>query len=84
MILIFFNTDNSKAKNAIFSNASIPKYDKGDNSNIYVKTVTKKQTNVQNKTPQGIKIANYKVEINSINSIISREIDQIAEPVSLF
>ena len=57
-------------------------YNQSNNPNTYSRVLTKQQTVVKTKNPQDLKVADYKNEINSINSIISREIEQMIEPVS--
>ena len=53
------------------------------NSSIFPQTMTKMQVSNQSRNPQKLKLADCKKEVNSINSIISREVNQVVEPVSV-
>ena len=80
--LLFSKTKNLY-KTSLNNKASGAHGDKYAKSCISPQTMTKMQTINQNRNAQKLKSTDYKNVVNSINSIISHEIEQVAEPVGL-
>ena len=80
--LLFSKTKNLY-KTSLSNKASWVHDDKNAKSYIFPQTMDKMQTITQNRNTQKLKSTDYKNVVNSINSIISHEIEQVVVPVSV-
>ena len=79
---LLFSKMKNLYKTSLNNKASWVHGDKNAKSYIFPQTMTKMQTINQNRNAQKLKSTDYKNIVNSISSIISHEIEQVAVPVS--